>query len=162
MSDKHITTYLSDHLAGAAGAIELMQHVESVYANTDVARVIAGVRVDVEADVDKLKALAATLDVTESPSRELGAWVGARMAELKLYLDDSSNGPLYLLEAIETLAMGIDGKLALWRGLAAAADDVPSLRGPDYARLTQRAQDQRQRIEPARLDAVRAVFNPAL
>lgn len=162
MSHKHITTYLSDHLAGAVSAVELMQHVETVYANTDTARLIAGVRTDVEADLQTLQSLAAKLNVTESSPRKAAAWVGARMAELKLHLDDSSNGPLYLLEALDGLAMGIDGKLALWHGLAAASADTPGLRGTDYAHLAQRAQEQRERIEPARLDATRKLFDPAL
>ncbi len=161
MSHKHITTYLSDHLAGAVGAVELMQHLESVYADTDTARLIGEVRVDVEADVEQLQALAARLNVAESSSRKVAAWLGARMAELKLRVEDPSNGPLYLLEALEGLAMGIDGKLALWHGLRAAAADTPSLRGVDYDRLAQRAQEQRQRLEPARLDAAGALFDPA-
>lgn len=162
MSHKHVTTYLSDHLAGAVGAIALMEHLEKVYANTDVARVIAGVRADVEADREKLKALATTLDVNVSTPRKVAGWMGEQMAQLKLHLDDSSDGTLYLLEALDGLAMGIDGKLALWHGLAAAAVNMPSLRGLDYEHLAQRAQDQRKRIEPARLDATRAVFDPAL
>lgn len=162
MSKKHVTTYLSDHLAGAVSAIALMEHLETVYANTDVARLIAGVRADVEADRQKLQALATTLDVSESAPRKAAGWLGEQMAELKLRLDDSVNGPLYLLEALDGLAMGIDGKLALWHGLAAASADTPSLRGPDYDHLAQRAQEQRQRIEPARLDAARKVFDPAL
>lgn len=162
MSHKHITTYLSDHLAGAVSAIALMEHLETVYADTDVARLIAGVRADVEADRERLETLAATLNVSESAPRKVAGWLGERMAVLKLRLDDSSNGPLYLLEALDGLAMGIDGKLALWRGLAAAAVDTPALRGPDYEHLAQRAEEQRQRIEPARLDAAKAVFDPAL
>lgn len=162
MSQKHITTYLSDHLAGAVSAVELMQHVETVYANTDTARLIAGVRTDVEADLQTLQSLAAKLNVTESSPRKAAAWLGARMVELKLRLEDSSNGALYLLEALETLAMGIDGKLGLWHGLAAASVETPSLRGTDFEHLAQRAQEQRQRIEPARLDAARKVFDPAL
>ncbi|MGI8548627.1 MAG: hypothetical protein ACR2M1_15085 [Gemmatimonadaceae bacterium] len=162
MSQKHVATYLSDHLAGATSAIALMEHIEGTYPDTDIARLIAGVRADVESDREKLQDLAQALGVVESTPREVAGWLGERLAQLKLHIDDSSNGPLYLLEALDGLAMGIDGKLALWHGLGAAAVQTPSLRGADYDHLAQRAQEQRQRIEPARLDASRAVFDPAL
>ena len=51
--------------------------------------------------------------------------------------------------------MGIEGKRLLWRALAAAAEGTPGLRGTDYGRLEQRAEDQRQRVEAFRLEAAR-------
>lgn len=161
MGDRHITTYLNDHQAGASAAVDLMQHLEKSYANTPVGGLIAGVRIDVEADSRELEALAASLDVTESGPRKAAAWFTERAAEVKMRLEDPSGGSLYLLEALEALGLGIDGKLALWRGLQAAAAEVPKLQNVDFERLAQRAQDQRGRIESARLDAARAVFGAA-
>lgn len=161
VSHKQITTYLSDHLAGAVSAIALMEHLEKVYGDTDVAHVIAGVRADVEADRQELQDVATALNVNESTPRKVAGWLAERMAQVKLHLDDPNDGPLYLLEALDGLAMGIDGKLALWRGMAAAAVDTPNLRGVDYERLSQCAQEQRRRIEPVRLDAARKVFDAA-
>ena len=157
-SNRHVASYLSDHLAGAAGAISMMQHIETVYAGADVAAVVAAVRKEVEEDRDQLERLAAMLGVEVSTPRKVVGWAGEKMAEVKLGLDDSHRGALHLLEALDGLAMGIDGKLALWQGLDAAATDTPVLRSLDYDRLSKRAQDQRQRIEPSRLAAARALF----
>jgi hypothetical protein len=158
MADEQLATYLNDHLAGSVVAIELMEHLEKAYAGTAVARLVAGVRADVGADRAELEALMKRLGVSESRSRKATAWLTERAAERKLKLDDPSGGPLRLLEALEAVELGIDGKLALWRALAAAAEKVRELQGVDYDRLARRAEEQRDRLEPARLDAARAAF----
>ena len=56
----------------------------------------------------------------------------------------------------EAIAIGIDGKRALWRALATARpSDLPQ---SDYRRLEGRAADQRDRIETARLEAARVAL----
>jgi hypothetical protein len=73
-------------------------------------------------------------------------------------LDDRTTGALRLLESVEAVALGIEGKLALWRGLSAAAETTPELRAVDYERLLQRASEQRRRIEAIRLEAAKSVL----
>jgi hypothetical protein len=64
------------------------------------------------------------------------------------------------LEKLETLALGIDGKRAIWHSLFAAAEEIPALRKVDLARLVQRAGDQRNRVEDLRVEAAREAFVP--
>jgi hypothetical protein len=73
-------------------------------------------------------------------------------------LDDSARGPLRLLETLEAVRLGIDGKLALWQALNAAAPVAPRLQGLDYERLAQRAEEQRRRVEVHRVEAARAAL----
>jgi hypothetical protein len=63
-----------------------------------------------------------------------------------------------LLEALETLALGIQGKLALWRALATATEQVPELRKMDLAQLERRAREQHERVEAQRLQVARTAF----
>lgn len=56
------------------------------------------------------------------------------------------------------MSLGIEGKLALWRALAAAAATAPELVGVDYALLEQRAIEQRASVETVRLDAARVAL----
>jgi hypothetical protein len=63
-----------------------------------------------------------------------------------------------MLEGLETLALGIQGKLALWRSLAALGDAVPPLKTLDLARLQSRALEQFERVDRLRLDAVRRIL----
>lgn len=160
MANEHIATYLNDHLAGSVVAIELLEHLEAAHAGTDVGRFAAELRADVSADRRELEALMESLHVAESRTRKASAWLSEKMTELKLRLDDPGDGALRLLEALEAVSLGIEGKLGLWRALAAASEGAPSLQGFDYDRLAQRAIDQRSRVEAERLRAAKRALIP--
>lgn len=160
MADEHLATYLNDHLAGSVAAVELLEHLEVVHAETEVGRFAAELRADVEADRRELKAVMDRLDVGESRTRKASAWLAGKLTELKLRLDDRAGGDLHLLEACEALSLGIEGKRSLWRALAAAAEDAPALRVADYERLARRAEEQRSRVEGRRLAAARTALTP--
>jgi hypothetical protein len=161
MVDGYLVTYLNDHLAGAAAAIELLTHIEAAHAGTAMECFFAELRADVEADRQELQDLMGQLNVAVSRARELTAFLAEKLTQLKLRLDDSTGGGLRLLEVSEAVALGIEGKLALWRALAAAAEASPALQVADYERLTQRAEEQRRRVETVRLEAARAAFTAA-
>ena len=74
-------------------------------------------------------------------------------------LHQQVSGPVGKLEALEALAVGIQGKLALWKALEVAAD--PRLSGVDFEQLRGRALAQYDEVEECRLEvAVRAVLAP--
>ncbi len=96
------------------------------------------------------------LSVPTGTVRAAAAWVAEKAGRLKLRLDDKAGGDFRLLEAVELVATGVEGKRSRWRALAAASELVPDPAGPGYARLELRAVEQRERVEPVRLDAARA------
>lgn len=155
MADDHIATYLNDHLAGSVVAVELMENLESVFAGKPIAAFVAGLRVEVEEDVRDLKGIMQRLDISESRTRKVSAWVTERFTELKLRMDDPTGGELRLFESLEALSLGIEGKRSLWMSLSTAAEGTPQLRIADYQRLKQRAEDQRARVEAERLEAAK-------
>jgi hypothetical protein len=67
--------------------------------------------------------------------------------------DDPGSGEFQMLEALETLALGIQGKAALWRALAAASGRLPEVQQLDFAALEERARNQFQRVDTLRLKA---------
>ena len=160
MADEHIATYLNDHLAGSMAAVELLEHLETVHAGSGVGQEVAKLRAEIEADRQELRAIMGRLEVDESRARKASGWLGSKVTELKLRLDDRSGGDLHLFEALEVLSLGIEGKHGLWRALAAAAQDAPSLQVADYEHLAQRAVDQRGRVEAMRLEAARKALIP--
>jgi hypothetical protein len=95
------------------------------------------------------------LGASESAPRKAAAWVTEKLISLKLRLDDKTVGSLWRLEALETLSLGIEGKLALWRALAVAKLRA-ELEKPDYQVLVNRAINQRAAVEGARLKAAKA------
>jgi hypothetical protein len=160
MADKDIATYLNDHLAGSAVALELLEHLEAAYVGTDVGQLAAELRADVAMDRQELEKLMSRLHVGESRTRKAMAWLTEKVTEIKLRLEDPAGGALHLLEALEALSLGIEGKRSLWLALAAAAKDSPAFRVTDYEALVRRAEEQRRRVEAARLEAARRALIP--
>jgi hypothetical protein len=95
---------------------------------------------------------------TESPVRKAAGWLSGKLGQVKMALDDTGDDELRTLEALEALSVGIQGKLLLWRALAAAASRVPTLQSVDFGRLQQRAQSQFEQVDGERLIVAKAAF----
>jgi hypothetical protein len=157
MAQKHLATYLNDHLAGSVTLLEMLAHLASAYAGSDVERFARELRNEVIADREELEGLMTKWGVGQSPPRKASAWLAEKFAEVKLRMDDPAGGALHLLEAIEAVSLGVEGKRSLWRSLAAAAEEDGNLKA-DYERLLRRAEDQRDRIEGVRLESAKAAL----
>lgn len=151
MAKEQIAIYLNDHLAGSTAALDLIDHLQATHADTSLEPFLAGLRADVAADREELKAIMGRLQVAESGMRKAAAWLTGKVMELKLRVDDPSAGALHLLESLEALSLGIEGKRGLWRAMAAAAEAAPALRVADYEGLEKRAEEQRVLVEEHRL-----------
>lgn len=160
MSTETLTTYLNDHLAGSVAAIELLDHLREVSRGTGREGPLAALQSEIEEDRAMLVGLLRELGGKESLVRKAAAWLTEKLGEAKLKLDDPGSGELRLLEALESLGLGILGKLALWRALEVARDEVPELRKIDFVRLKGRAQAQHDRVEAERLRVARTAFGP--
>jgi hypothetical protein len=158
VSIEHLATYLNDHWAGSVVAIEVLEHLEAEAA--DLAPHLRMLRTDIETDRRELKTLMDRLGISESRTKKVGSWITEQLTEAKVEIDDESGGALRRLERLEFLALGINGKSALWSALNAAAATAPNLRGPNYEHLAQRAGDQRERVEVLRLQAARLALAP--
>jgi hypothetical protein len=160
MANKHLATYLNDHLAGATIGVEILSSLEAVHPDTERARVFAELRAEVEEDRQALKALMDRLNITESAPRKVAGWLAAQLTQLKLHLDDPAGEELRVFEGLEGMSLGIEGKRSLWVALAAVAEQSPELQGVDYDSLRQRAVEQRKRVEALRLEAAKAALGP--
>ena len=150
---KGLTTYLNDHLAGSVAALEIVDHLIEHAQNSGWRTSLVQLRKDIEEDQDILRDLLKKLGGTESPVRKAAAWLSEKIGEVKLHLDDRGNGALRLFEALEALSLGIQGKLALWRALATAAERVSELQQLDYAELERRGTQQFEQADALRLEA---------
>jgi hypothetical protein len=151
-----LVTYLNDHLAGSVAALQLLDHLlELGPAPYQQLQVIRG---EIEADQKVLQKVLKGLGAKESPLRKAAAWITEQVGQAKLRLDDSGAGDLRMLEALEALGLGIQGKAALWRALAKVKAELPKLRAIDFEQLHQRAQDQFERVDALRLAAARTAL----
>jgi hypothetical protein len=81
-----------------------------------------------------------------------------KLGEAKFVLDDPGDNQLRILEALETLALGIQGKLLLWRALGSVSATAPAFRAVDFSQLERRARDQFDRVDTERLLVARAAL----
>jgi hypothetical protein len=155
MSQTPLHTYLNDHLAGSVMALELLDHFAAAATTPDARQFFTELRSEIAADQESLQELLRRLGGKESVVRQAGAWLAEKFGRVKLRVDDAVEGRLRALEGLETLALGIQGKLALWIALESVRDHFAELREVDLARLQGRARDQHAKVETRRLAAAR-------
>jgi hypothetical protein len=154
MTTNPLHTYLNDHLAGSVAALELLDHLRE--SGTPDSEFLTTLRAEIVADQQVLQDLLRAVGGEESRVRQAGAWVTAKLGELKLRVDDPRGIGLRYLQALETLTLGIQGKLALWTALEALRDGVAEINALDLPRLKQRARDQHAMVEARRVAAARS------
>ena len=157
MNQDHLQSYLNDHLAGAATGLELIEFLISTHAEKPQALFFEDLHREVETDRKTLQDLIGHLGFEPSTTRQAAAWTLEKLARIKFLLAGPGKGNLGELEALEALAMGIEGKRALWAALTVVTK-TPPLQMLDLERLQQRAGEQRARLEVLRLEAARATF----
>jgi hypothetical protein len=158
MATDALSTYLNDHLAGATAALQLLDHLMEHAEHAGEERFFRGLRDEIAEDRAELERLLHRLGGEASGLRAAGGWLAERIGRIKLAFDDPARGTLQRLEALETLALGIQGKQALWTALGTTGSGVPALASVDLARLARRAGDQHARVEARRLASARRLL----
>jgi hypothetical protein len=153
MATEPIIVYLDDHVAGSATAI---QGLEVLRHDTGLGAWSLTLLKEIEADRRVLTDLRLRIDQTPNFLKDAIGWFAGALGRVKLHQQVS--GPIGKLEALEALAVGIQGKLALWKALEVAAD--PRLSGVDFEQLRGRALAQYDEVEARRLEIVRVVLAP--
>ena len=156
MNQENLQSYLHDHLAGATTGLEFLDFLNSLHEDGPLAGCYAGLRQEVEADAEALRELVAALGFAPGSARRAAAWMAEKLVRIKFLL--AGRKSLGELEALEALALGIEGKRALWASLSVIADAPTPLRALDLARLQERAGDQRARVETRRLEVASAAL----
>lgn len=150
-------TYLHDHLAGAKYAIDLVEFMREQHSDDDLGRLAAEILPEIKQDRDTLRRITERGGSGDT-LKEAAAWVGEKVGRIKLGYDSGSG--LATFEALEFLALGIHGKLALWRALQVVAPADARLAGTDFNQLAMRAQSQHDRVNLLRLRAARVALGP--
>ena len=150
--------YIRDHLAGAAAAIDLLEHLQSEHPGEPVGDLASQLLAEILVDRGTLEALEAKVGGESSPLREAVAWAGAKVSRVKL--GRSAAGDFGDFQALEVLGLGIQGKLALCRALSTFAKHDQRLQSLDFPRLEARAEAQHQLVEAQRLALARSALLP--
>ncbi len=158
MNADHLRTYLKDHFAGSVAAVQLLDHLISANSGTPLEQVFSDLRREIGEDQDALQKILHHCGGSEGLMRNTTAFIGEKLSRVKLLLEDPAGSRLALLEKLEALALGIEGKRTLWRTLKAAGSGVPALSEIDFGQLDQRAEAQARQVEECRIEAAREAF----
>jgi hypothetical protein len=156
-----LDVYLNDHLAGSAAAVELVERIRANNEGTALAAHMDGLLLVIEQDRDTLGEVMTQLGVVRSTPKQAAAKVLETLSRLRLNERITGSEAVTLLLELESLSLGIEGKLQLWRALSEVADARPELARFDLAALASRAVSQRAGVEPFRLEAAVAALSPA-
>jgi hypothetical protein len=157
MSDETLSAYLNDHLAGSVGAVAMVERAIGENAGTLFGRRLEEVLKEIRKDQAVVRDLIERTGSKENPLKKAGAWLAEKAGRVKLSGSDEPH-QLARLEVLETLAMGIQGKRALWRALRVVLGKHAVLQGLDLDLLERRAVEQHDRVEEWRLEAAREVL----
>lgn len=157
-STELLGTYLNDHLAGANAGVDLAENLHGRVADRPEAATVDRVVADIRQDRDELQAIVAQIGESGHGIKQTMGWLAGKTHRLALAEPLTGDEHLSLLLVAESLAVGIDGKAALWEALQSLVGVHPVLAGVDFARLLDRAHEQRGRVEQVRLAAARRAF----
>ena len=151
MTTESLGTYLNDHLSGSIAAVEMLDRAIEDNAETALARELRDILIQIREDQQVLREVLSGIGAAENPLKKTGAWLLEKAGRLKL--GDTSEAGLSRLEMLEGLALGIQGKQALWRSLQRVQERYPALAQVDLVNLELRAREQWERVEARRLEA---------
>jgi hypothetical protein len=158
MADDLLGVYLNDHLAGAAAGTELAGKLRDNNQGTELGNVMAALGRDIEQDRATLEELMERLGVERHRVKQAAGWVLEKLTRLRLNPALAGSADLTRMLETEALSLGIEGKRCMWLVLKEAAAHDPRLGGTDFDRLVERANGQRQALEPHRVAAALRAF----
>ena len=157
--DDLLGAYLSDHLAGSVAAVDLIEKLRDQNEGTPLAAFMAGLKPQIEADQDVLKQLLERVGEPKNPVKQAGGWVMEKLTRVRFDERVTRSADLSRLLELEMLAVGIEGKLCLWRALRPLAGSRPEVAALDLDDLTASAERQRGDVERHRVEAAVRAFS---
>ena len=158
LEHKLLSIYLNDHLAGSTVGVELAKRAAKQNQGTGYGDLLTKVAAEIEEDREALQRLMDTLDVKRDHPKVMAGWVAEKLGRLKPNGQILGYSPLSRLVELETLALGITGKLSLWEALTEVAGEDARLDPEELRRLAERAERQRKKVWHLHQRAAREAF----
>jgi hypothetical protein len=153
LGENRLSIYLNDHLAGATAGVSLARRAAANNASTEYGSVLEALAEEIAEDRSTLVEVMERLSVGQDFVKVALAWGAEKAARLKLNGELLGYSPLSRLEELEALALGVEGKRALWTALRRTHGADPRLADIDFDDLVDRARSQRRRLERQRTRA---------
>lgn len=159
MNVELLRIYLNDHLAGSTVGLELARRAKAENAGNSVGEYLDTLVGELREDRSVLLTVMSALGLRRDPVKEGVAWVGEKLARLKLNGRLTSYSPLSRLVELEGLCLGTEGRLSMWRTLRRLSRKDERLGRVDFAALITRAEHQRRALERLRQTASEEAFS---
>jgi sulfur-carrier protein len=157
-ADDPLAAYLHDHLAGSNFAIELVNDLKEQHTGQPLGDFAAAELPLLLEDRTLAQNIAERIDPASSPLKEAATWLAEKASRFKLRHPNSAQFGAF--EALELLAIGVHGRVGLWRALARLAPGDARLGEHDFEGLANRAQQQHARVEQRRLQLAPTALRP--
>ena len=148
MAYSGLDTYLNDHIAGATAGRNLAKMAAQEHQTDEHGPFFSEIYAAIEADYGTLQQLASALRVDESAGKTALAEVGSKLMGPKFTAGDDDE--LNAFVTLETLSIGVEGKVCMWKALKTVASDYPGFADFDLDDLLARATEQREKLEDQR------------
>ena len=153
MADKAMDVYLNDHLAGAMFGSDLAEQLQQENEGTALGEVMSSLAPQIEEDRELLIDLMEQMGTSKNPVKQATTWLAEKASRPKFSGLMSREPELGTFMALETLMLGVEGKLSLWKVLKEVADQYEPLGSTDFRYLIERAQSQHSALERERVAA---------
>lgn len=153
-----LDAYLNDHRAGATGALTLIRRMQESEEQVTPSAFLKDLGDRVEADLVTLEDVMARLDIAHDPTRSAAGWVGEHLSRLRLSPMLTGSQHLTRVLELETVAMGIQGKIMLWQSLRHAVGADSRLLDVDFTGLIERGRQQFDDVQAHRLETAALAF----
>ena len=153
MAEKAIEVYLNDHLAGAMLGSDLAEQIQERSEGTPFGDVMVTISAQIEEDRETLVGLMERMDIGRNPVKQATTWLAEKASRPKFSGMTSGDPDVGYFMALESMMLGVSGKLALWEALKRVAGAHPEIAASNLDELIERARSQRDTLEEERLRA---------
>lgn len=153
-----IGIYLNDHLAGAAGGTVLVTKLAESTIDNAENLFFTDLKEKIERDRQLLTEMIIEAGLKVGTIRHSVGAVISRVGVWRMENDGLELGELGRFEMIELLAVGIHGKLLLWKTLEEVSSSYPTWSGRNFGSFVKEAAEQEAGIEIYRCREAAMVF----
>ncbi|MDQ6820157.1 MAG: hypothetical protein M3076_07445 [Actinomycetota bacterium] len=122
MADKAMDVYLNDHLTGATLGSDLAEQIRNRHEGTPLGEVMRSIAPQVEEDRQTLIDLMERMGTAKNPVKQASGWLAEKVSRVKFSAAVSGEPDHGAFMALESLTLGVEGKMALWTALKEVAD----------------------------------------
>ncbi len=143
-----LDVYLNDHLAGGTAGVNIARIAADEHRSDEHGAFFGEIASEIKTDYATLEQLIADLGVEKSATKTAAAEIGSKMMAPKFTSGDDDE--LNAFVTLETLSIGVEGKICMWKALKTVQDAYPTLEQFDIDGLLARGESQRERLEAER------------